>query len=203
MVARLDIYPARKPVPDLEEDRTAVERSLAHPDSFALLYQKYVTHVYRYCFRRLRDHQAAEDVTSQIFLNAYRGLPSLGNKPFRPWIFSIAHNAVVDAHRRAGPPAASLDGIPDLEDPAETPEGVAIQRENRDFVRAVLDQLPKRDREVIELRLAGLDGTEIAQALHCSHGAVRAAHHRAMGRMRQLMISPGVAPAKGQDDGSR
>lgn len=200
MVARLEIYPGRVPASVLDDDRAVVERTLADPDSFAWLYQKYVTDVYRYCFRRLRDREAAEDVTSQIFLNAYRALPALRDKPFRPWLFSIAHNAVVDAHRRAGPPAASLVGIAEREDPAETPEGIVIQHENRDLVRAVLDQLPKRDREVMELRLAGLDGTEIAQALHCSNGAVRAAHHRAMDRMRQLMTSPNDVPAKGHRD---
>jgi RNA polymerase sigma-70 factor, ECF subfamily len=182
------------------DDRVLAERAVAESAAFDQLYRKYVTDVYRYCLRRLGDRETAEDVTSQVFLNAYRGLPSLRDKPFRPWLFSIAHNAVVDTYRKRDPRAASLESVLEWADPAETPEGIAIQHESRDIVRAVLDQLPKRDREVMELRLAGLDGVEIAQALHCSNGAVRTAHHRAMDRMRQLMTSSGSAPAKGQHD---
>lgn len=187
MTATLALQASALPALGMSDDRVLVERALSDPEAFAHLYRRYVTDVYRYCLRRFGDRETAEDVTSQVFLNAYRALPSVGNKPFRAWLFTIAHNAVVDAHRRAGPPSTSLDVFDDWEDPAETPEGIAIHQENRDLVRAVLEQLPKRDREVMELRLAGLDGNEISRVLHCSPGAVRAAHHRALERMRQIM----------------
>ena len=189
MAATLAIDAIAPPVPDTDDDRVLVERAATEPEAFAALYRKYVTDVFRYCSRRLQDRESAEDATSQIFLNAYRALPTLRNKPFRPWLFSIAHNVVVDVHRRNNPLAASLDGMEDWADPAETPEGIALQHESRDVVQTLLGQLPRRDREVMELRLAGLSGLEIAQALHCSHGAVRSAHYRAMERLRQLMTS--------------
>ncbi len=189
MAATLAIDPTAPPVSHTDDDRLLVERAGMEPEAFATLYRKYVTDVYRYCSRRLQDRESAEDATSQIFLNAYRALPTLRNKPFRPWLFSIAHNVVVDVHRRNNPLAASLDGMEDWADPAETPEGIALQHESRDVVQTLLGQLPRRDREVMELRLAGLSGLEIAQALHCSHGAVRSAHYRAMERLRQLMTS--------------
>ncbi len=187
MAATLAIDPTAPPVSHTDDDRLLVERAGMEPEAFATLYRKYVTDVYRYCSRRLQDRESAEDATSQIFLNAYRALPTLRDKPFRPWLFSIAHNVVVDVHRRNNPLPASLDGMEDWADPAESPEGIALQHESRDVVQTLLRQLPRRDREVMELRLAGLSGLEIAQALQCSHGAVRTAHYRAMERMRQLM----------------
>lgn len=189
MAATLSIDASAPVMAGPDDDGLLAERAVLDSESFAALYRKYVTDVYRYCYRRLPDRESAEDVTSQVFLNAYRALPTLGHKPFRPWLFSIAHNAVIDAVRRSGPFAASLDGAEEWEDPAESPEGMVLEHESRDLVRTLLSQLPRRDREVMELRLAGLNGLEIAQALHCSHGAVRTAHCRALERLRQLMTS--------------
>ncbi len=59
-------------------------------------------------------------------------------------------------------------------------------------MRLLLCQLHKRDREVVELRLAGLTGAEIAQTLNCSHEAVRAAHYRAIHRLRELLETEGT-----------
>jgi RNA polymerase sigma-70 factor (ECF subfamily) len=187
MAATLAIEATALPVSSTDDDRQLVERAETDPEAFAALYRKYVTDVFRYCYRKLQDRENAEDATSQIFLNAYRALPTLRGKPFRPWLFSIAHNVVIDAYRRNNPMGASLDGMEDWADPAESPEGIAIEHERRDVVRALLDQLPRRDRDVMELRLAGLNGLEIAQTLHCSAGAVRTAHYRALERLRQLM----------------
>jgi RNA polymerase sigma-70 factor (ECF subfamily) len=187
MAATLAIEATALPVSSTDDDRQLVERAETDPEAFAALYRKYVTDVFRYCYRKLQDRENAEDATSQIFLNAYRALPTLRGKPFRPWLFSIAHNVVIDAYRRNNPMGASLDGMEDWADPAESPEGIAIEHERRDVVRALLDQLPRRDRDVMELRLAGLNGLEIAQALDCSPGAVRSAHYRALERLRQLM----------------
>ena len=60
------------------------------------------------------------------------------------------------------------------------------------MVQQLLRQLPKRDREVVELRLAGCTGREIASILDCSPEAVRAAHYRAMQRMRELVQQEGI-----------
>ena len=80
----------------------------------------------------------------------------------------------------------------DREDSGPSPEAVAIDWEEQDAVQRLLRQLPRRDREVVELRLSGLTGREIAQTLNCSREAVRAAHYRAMQRMRALVSEEGI-----------
>lgn len=177
-----------------ESDDALAARALHDPEAFACLYRTFALDVYRYCYRRLQDREAAEDATSQIFTNAYFGLRLLGGKPFRPWLFAIAHNVVVDIHR-ARRPLFSLDEADQVdtrEDPDPSPETLAIDREQQNAVQLLLQELPKRDREVIELRLAGLSGREIAQTLNCSHEAVRAAHYRAIHRMRELLNTEGI-----------
>lgn len=167
-------------------DNALAARALHDPDAFAILYRAYALDVFRYCNRRLRDREAAEDATSQTFVNAYAGLHRLGRKPFRSWLFAIAHNVVVDVHRSRRP-HFTLEETDTREDPNLSPEAQAIDRERANFLEILLRQLPKRDREVVELRVSGLTGREIAQILNCSHDAVRTAHYRALHRMRELL----------------
>jgi RNA polymerase sigma-70 factor (ECF subfamily) len=176
---------------EAELDESIVRRSLAEPEAFAALYRANALAVYRYCYRRLQDHETAEDATSQTFTNAYAGLRRLGRKPFRPWLFSIAHNVVIDVYR-ARRTHLPLDGSVSSRADGPLPDEQVIDREERNAVALVLGQLPKRDREVVELRLAGLTGQEIAQALRCSPDAVRAAHYRAVQRMRELLEGDGM-----------
>jgi RNA polymerase sigma-70 factor (ECF subfamily) len=173
-----------------ESDDALAARAPHDHEAFTLLYRTYALDVYRYCYRRLQDREAAEDATSQIFIDVYSGLRRLGNKPFRPWLFAIAHNVVVDVHR-ARRPLFPLNEAETREDPDPSPEILAIDREQRNAVRLLLQELPKRDREVVELRLAGLTGLEIAQTLNCSREAVRAAHYRAIHRLRELFETEG------------
>ena len=176
---------------DDASDAVLVARAMHDTDAFTTLYRANALDVYRYCYRRLRDREAAEDATSQTFMNAYAGLPRLGTKPFRPWLFAIARNVVVDVHRTRRP-VFSLDETIDREDSNPSPEALALDGEQRDAVQQLLRQLPDRDRDVVELRLAGFSGEEIAQTLNCSREAVRAAHYRAMQRMRALVNAEGI-----------
>jgi len=186
MDATLDLD-ARNAVTDSSVDRAAVARTLVEPDAFSILYRKYGSDVYRYCYRRLEDREAAEDVTSHIFMSAFAALPTLGDRPFRPWLFAIARNAMIDRYRRRGPVEMPFAALDDRADSAVSPEEIAIDRENATAIRRLFDQLSERDRQIVELRLAGLTGLEVAAAMQCSHAVVRTAQHRAFGKIRALL----------------
>ena len=83
-------------------------------------------------------------------------------------------------------------------DPQPGPEELAVAAEAGRAVRAVLGRLPPEQRRVLELRLAGLSGVEIADVLGRSHGTVRNLQHRTLVRLRELL---GVTEAGvGTDD---
>src|SRR3712207_3572347 len=69
------------------------------PRAFAPLYEAYVDAVYRYCYRRLGNSDAAADATSAIFTRALSALPRYHHRSFRSWLFTIAHNTLVDSWR--------------------------------------------------------------------------------------------------------
>src|SRR5215218_4502674 len=64
--------------------------------AFASLYQRYVDPIYRYCDRCLGNRDAAEDATSLIFTKALAALATCRDDRFRSWLFTIAHNVIVD-----------------------------------------------------------------------------------------------------------
>jgi RNA polymerase sigma-70 factor (ECF subfamily) len=182
-----------------DDDAAAVLDAIADPAAFDLLYRRYVADVYHYCYRRLNDREASEDATSHIFIKALAALPGIRDRPFRPWLFAIAHNVLVDIHR-GNHRIAHLGDLANHADPSPSPESVALHEEGMRTIRLLLSQLPDRERRVVELRLVGLSGAEIAQSLGCSHGAVRVAHHRAVEHLGRLLGTIESGP-RGNVDG--
>lgn len=154
---------------------------------FERIYDKYVAVIYAYCRRRLDTTALAEDATSIAFMKALAAVPSFraGSGTVRSWLFAIAHNVVLDQirsqNRRSIRP---LDEAFDVVDGMSSPEAAAIDNETRREMETAMEWLTGEQRRVIELRLAGLTGPEIAGVLSISHGAVRSLQRRALMRLR-------------------
>jgi RNA polymerase sigma-70 factor (ECF subfamily) len=173
------------------------ERVHVRPAAFAQLYARYVDPVYRYCYRRLGSREAAEDATSEIFCNALEALPRFTGDSFRSWLFAIAHNVVADQFRRQAwqhPANETVEGT----DPDPTPEESAMAAEACGALRSLLGSLRPDQRDVIELRLAGLTGAEIAATLGRTLGAVKMLQLRAIQRLRVLSRAA-LAPKESAD----
>jgi RNA polymerase sigma-70 factor (ECF subfamily) len=171
-------------------DDELVERARRDPAVFASLYQRHVRSIYAYCHSRLGNRELAEDATSQIFTNALSGLARYRSGSFRGWLYAIARNVVTDQRRQ-------MPFIPEeaLRNPVADSGSAdsALQQADSDIdLRLLLDQLTSDQREVVELRLAGLTGIEIAQALGKRHGAVRAMQFRAYHRLREILANEGT-----------
>ena len=176
-----------------------VARAKHDPQAFALLYRRYVDRVYEYCSYRLGSREAAEDATSRTFEKVLANLPHCRDDAFRGWLFTIAAHVVAD-HFRATRHHEPLDAALDHPDAGPTPEETAEQTDNADHLKDLLQRLPADQRRVLELRLAGLTGAEIAAALDRSHAAVRMLQLRAVSRLRVLMTG---GTTEGTRDGGR
>lgn len=178
-----------------EGDERLIARARDDPQAFGELYDRYLDPIHRYCLRRLGDRAAAEDVTSQVFLQALAALtryrPDGNGGTVRSWLFAIAHNAVADQGRhRARRPTTPIDDALTIADPGPGPEDEAIRVQTRRELTDALAHLTDDQRAVITLRLAGLTGPEIARAVGRSHGSVRLSQFRALARLRDLLGSP-------------
>jgi RNA polymerase sigma-70 factor (ECF subfamily) len=173
--------------PSPEDGSQCVGTAKQDRQAFAALYRAYVEPVYRFCYHRLNSREAAEDATSEVFMKALASLDThQRDRSFRGWLFAIAHNVVVDTYR-GRKAASSLNGIPEIVDLAPSPEEWALTAAAVQEVRNVLSELPAGQREIVELRLAGLTGAEIADVLGRSPGAVKIAQLRAYTRIRTLL----------------
>lgn len=180
-----------------EADALLVSRVQQDPAAFAELYRRYLNPIYGYCWRRLGSREAAEDATSQIFLKALGALPQYrGDHTFRSWLFTIAHNVVVD-HYRAHRPDRPLDEAVNVSDHHQSPEDLAVAAADAAAMRAMLGNLTPDQARVIELRLAGLSESEIARVLNRRPGSVRATQFRALGRLRTLLGASPVLEGDG------
>lgn len=182
------------------DDAELVAEAKRDPSAFDALYERYHQAIYVYCFRRLGTPELADDATSSIFLKAFTALSRFRPdraRPgftFRSWLFSIAHNAVIDTWRRDRR-HLSLDGANGellasrLVDASGSPEDAAIGAEEARQVMALLAQLPERQRAGVELRLAGLSTSEVAHALGMSIPAAKSMQFRAYRTLRDVLRS--------------
>jgi RNA polymerase sigma-70 factor (ECF subfamily) len=161
--------------------------------AFGMLYERYLDAIYRYVYYSVTDHVEAEDLTENVFLKAWQALPRFRPQGanFRAWLYRIAHNAVVDRHRTRKR-EAPFEEVPHLQDPAPTPESVVEADQEVLRLSAALSRLKPRARQVILYRfISGLSHAETAEALGVSEGHVRVLQHRALKRMRRLLVEDG------------
>jgi RNA polymerase sigma-70 factor (ECF subfamily) len=190
---------ARSPAPELptadapwDDDARDVAAAKADPRAFAPLYDRYADLVYRYCYRRLGHPEAAADATVQVFAKVLAGLPGYRDDApsFRSWLFAIAHNELVD-EARARRLTTTLDAVSGIAAADPSPEDALLAAEAGRTIRDLLARLTPDQRQVMELRLAGLTGPEIAASVGRSIGSVKIAEVRAFARMRGVLGSTG------------
>jgi RNA polymerase sigma-70 factor (ECF subfamily) len=143
-------------------------------EAFEILYGRYVRPVFGLALRRLGDRGHAEDAVQEAFAAIWRSAST-----YRPergaaggWLYTVARNAIVDRLRRNGPGADAE--LPEL---ASIEPGPAQRAEASDVawrVHRALEELPPREREVIELAYwSGLSQSEVAEYLHLPLGTVK------------------------------
>jgi RNA polymerase sigma-70 factor (ECF subfamily) len=183
----------------LDGDARVVALAKSDPRAFAPLYARYVDPVYRYCYRRLGNPEAAADATSHVFAKALAALPSYREDApsFRSWLFAIAHNVIAD-DLRARRPVAPIEEAAYISATGPSPEDEVLTGETGRTVHTLLAQLPPDQRQILELRLAGLTGPEIAAALGRSLGAVKIAQVRAFARLRATFDASSAETKEGR-----
>jgi len=171
-------------MPDADE-RLLVEAAQRDPSRFAELYERHFERVYAYVVHRLRDRDAAEDVTSEVFHKALAGLRSYEwrGAPFSAWLIRIAANAVIDRSKRAAREVVDTDRLP--EGIAEPDDGLV---DRWALVFSLIEELPADQRTVIvERYVEERSIREVAERLQKSEGAVKQLQFRALQTLRTRM----------------
>jgi len=169
-----------------------VERAIAgDADAFGELYLLHMDAIYRYVYFRVGDANDAEDLTEQVFLKAWEALPRYkqSGNPFTSWLYRIAHNVVVDHHRRRKPVVSMPPpGKGEWRSKEPTALEQVIEAEETAALAAAIAQLPEDQQQVIILRfIEGLSHAEVARIIGKSEGACRVIQHRALTALHRLL----------------
>jgi RNA polymerase sigma factor (sigma-70 family) len=166
------------------DDSTLVKRSRdGDADAFAELYHRYLTPIYRYVFNRVGgDVAVAEDLTSQVFLEALSGLTRYQEHGrFVAWLFTITRRRLADRYRK--PEMDSLEDYP--ESLLGISDGLE-QHENMARLKGLLDVLEEEKREVLLLRFsAELSFADMASVLGRNEASVKMSLYRVLKGLRE------------------
>ena len=153
-------------------------------EAFGQLYDHYVDSIHRYLYFRLSSVSLADDLTSETFFRALRGISSFRwqGKDFGAWLTTIARNLVTDHYKSS---RARLEIVADQlpERPAEMkgPEEGAMAALTSEVLVQALHQLAPEQQDCLVMRFCqGLSIAETATALGRSEGAVKQLQLRAV-----------------------
>lgn len=177
-----------------ESDAFLVARATRRDrDAFSQLYDRYFHRIYGFIWLKINNRADAEDLTSGVFLNAWRTIDRFSPKhdaSFIAWLFKMAHNALVDRRRREHE-VFSLEAmklIDLLDESATRPEDEVESRITLMDVQHALDMLTSEQRDVILLRFVEeLSAREVGDILGKSEGTVRGLQFRALEALRRAL----------------
>ena len=155
--------------------------------AFEILYGRYARSVLGLALRRLGDRGRAEEALQEAFLSVWRSAST-----YRPergqavgWIYAVARNAIADRARRREAPAAEAA---DRQSPDAGPDHEAEHAWLRWRVHRALEELPERERTLIELAYwSELSQSEIAERLDIPLGTVKTRTRSALARLADAL----------------
>ena len=167
------------------------EAVVVHVDPLRALFDDEYQPMLRLASAVLGDPTAAEEAVQDAFVAVSRVLPSGRIENAAAYLRTAVMNASRSQMRAAGAAKRRVRAVPGVEMGAVSgPEDTAIQAAAGREVMAVVDGLPRRQRECLVLRyFAGLSDTEIASTLGISVGNVKSTIHRALEKLRTKGLS--------------
>lgn len=184
------------------DDRALVAQSQeGSREAFSALVMRYQERVLNLVFRGLGDHDAALDVSQEVFLKAYRGLTRFnGDSQFFTWLFRITMNETISARRRRdrrqrplslGREDADGERAQDPADPAAFEPGAEVGRQDDlAMIQRAIATLDDEQAQVLLLRdIDGRSYQEIAEVLELPLGSVKSKIHRARQALKDRLAS--------------
>ncbi|MQA84876.1 MAG: sigma-70 family RNA polymerase sigma factor [Streptosporangiales bacterium] len=194
-MAILDTVASRTPTPDepadVPVDGDVTRAQGGDAEAFGRLYDRYVELVYRYIYYRVGAPTLAEDLTSETFLRALRGMTSFTwqGKDFGAWLVTIARNLVAD-HFKSGRFRLEISTAEMLDaDRVEVgPERAVLDSITAATLLETVRRLGPEQQECVVLRfLRGLSVAETALVMGKNEGAIKALQYRAVRSLARLL----------------
>jgi RNA polymerase sigma-70 factor (ECF subfamily) len=179
------------PQPDL-----AILRKAQRGDerAFSIIVRTYETPVFNYVLRLVHDRSLAEDLTQEVFLRVFQGLPKFSLRcKFTTWLFQVTKNRVLDELRANERRPRSLVTIDEIA-PLEVLDAPVERLEAIDTLWRAVDELNPDLKMALLLRdIVGLPYSEIADALEVTLATVKWRIHKARDEVQLALMREGFS----------
>ncbi|GED69257.1 RNA polymerase subunit sigma [Brevibacillus reuszeri] len=153
------------------------------------LFAEYQYPLYRYLFRMCGSREIAEELLQETFYRAMLSLSIQEARQVRAWLYKVARNLYIDWLRKQTSEQNMLENIRRLIPVASRtyePEMVYRQKEEKEKVAWVMQQLPERMRTILYLReIEDFTYQELATTLELSMDQVKVTLYRAREKFRE------------------
>lgn len=172
----------------MEEEKLIEKAKKGENEAFAQLYDRYVEKIYRFIYLKIFHKADSEDLTQQVFLNAFKNIKKYKYKgfPFSSWLYKIALNLVIDYYRQRKEEEIEISELLfELKDESNN----FLKQFDFDLeiakIKQIIKKLPQDQQDVLILKFVNdLDNKEIAEILNKSEGAIRVIQHRALKQLK-------------------
>lgn len=179
---------------DVTDDKKLVDAAKADISNFKLLYEKYFKAVFRYSYKRLgRNRELAEDITSETFVKAIDKFHtySYQNKPFVVWLYTIAHNLIVNYYRSKKENNISIDA--NEIDPVKKEDNILDKLSKEELKERINNKVSKLSDELNNLftlrHTEDLTFAEIGKLLGEKEQTVKMRYYRGIESLKALLIN--------------
>jgi len=162
--------------------------------AFAIILHAYETPIFNYVLRLVGDRSLAEDLTQEVFVRVFHGLPRFSERcKFTTWLFQVTKNRVLDelrARERRPNTAINIDDMPNLESfdqPAERLETIDA------IWRAVHEMNPDLKMALLLRDLVGMSYNEIADTLEITLATVKWRIFKAREEVQLALAREGIS----------
>lgn len=177
----------------LDGEQDIIKRAInGEASAFGLLYDKYQPQIYRFVYLKVSHREAAEDLTHQVFLNAWQKIENYKFRgfPFSSWLYSIARNQVIDYYRVQKTNISSEEAV-ELKMELTIENSLVEEIDNnldKEKVRRAIKKLKEEHQNVIILRFVDeLSVQETAAAIGKTPLAVKLIQHRAVKNLKKII----------------
>lgn len=189
---------------DIYEEKRIVKEAQKNPKVFGLIFDEFYRPIFNYVLRRIPNIRDAQDITSETFFKALKGLGKFRwqNIPFSAWLYRIATNEINNFYRKKG----DIIKI-NIEQAPEIPSQENIEKEiieaekelenKKEFLKLheSIKKLSVDYQTIITLRFFEKKKiSEICQIINKPEGTVKSQIHRALERLKNIMLDEKTQP---------
>jgi RNA polymerase sigma factor (sigma-70 family) len=155
-----------------------------------------------------RNPAEAENVLQAVYLKALEGKARFdGQSSFKTWLFAVIRRTAIDERRRRWLRRFRLDGYEESIERTtcrESPDEAIYRLEIRALFRRALVELPRRQREVLQLVFYhDLSLSEASEIMGVSLGSARTHYERGKQRLRRLLEGVEISDDAGRKENQR